>query len=32
MLRYRQGNFIELLSDWKEDMYDYPSPKQYKYY
>jgi predicted phage terminase large subunit-like protein len=32
MLRYRQGNFIELLSDWKEDMYDYPSPKEYKYY
>ena len=32
MLRYRQGNFIELLTDWKEDMYDYPNPKQYKYY
>jgi len=31
LLRYRQGNFIETLTDYKEDMYDYPSDR-YKYY
>jgi predicted phage terminase large subunit-like protein len=30
VLRYRQGNFVELYSDYKDDM-DLP-PKEYRYY
>jgi phage terminase large subunit-like protein len=30
VLRYRQGNFVETLSDWKDPMDRIP--KEYKYY
>jgi predicted phage terminase large subunit-like protein len=30
VLRYRQGNFIEMLSDYEEERYNVP--KEYKYY
>ncbi len=30
VLRYRQGNFIEMLSDYEEESYNIP--KEYKYY
>jgi predicted phage terminase large subunit-like protein len=30
VLRYRQGNFIELLNDHEEELYNVP--KEYKYY
>ena len=31
LLRYRQGSFVETLSDYQEEEYDIPG-KQYKYY
>ena len=31
LLRYRQGSFVETLTDYKEELYDYPG-KEYKYY
>jgi len=31
VLRYRQGNYVESPTDYKEDRYDYPG-KEYKYY
>ena len=30
VLRYRQGNFIEMVNDYEEELYKVP--KEYKYY
>jgi len=30
VLRYRQGNFIEIIDDYEEEFYKIP--KEYKYY
>jgi len=30
VLRYRQGNFIEMMNDYEDEFYNIP--KEYKYY